>query len=286
MEDFLHNLDWVLPLRNGFLTPVFEFFTYLGYPDFFFFSLPILYWVWKKESANRVTLALLSSALLTYYFKNLFQDPRPTPYFMEGHEPDSFGLPSGHTQLSIVFWFSLALEIGKRWFWGIALFFACGIAFSRLYLGVHDVEDVIGGIVLGTVGLLLLRWLFTKPPVFQCSIIITLLGLVLLLWQHGTVSGKVIALGGFITGWLSGMLLENRYLNFERGRIWQKIISVGLGLVGVAGLLKILTLFFTAIRFPEPPAQYIGGLLIGLLITFLAPLFFRKIGLMRSNQPG
>ena len=49
-------------------------------------------------------------------------------------------------------------QFGSGWAWLVAGVVATGIIFSRLYLGAHDVEDVLGGALLGLATLLVFEW--------------------------------------------------------------------------------------------------------------------------------
>jgi membrane-associated phospholipid phosphatase len=59
------------------------------------------------------------------------------------------GFPSGHASIAIVFWGALALLFQKRWLNILSVTMMVLIPFSRIYLGVHFLADVIGGVVLG-----------------------------------------------------------------------------------------------------------------------------------------
>ncbi|HTJ56004.1 MAG TPA: phosphatase PAP2 family protein [Devosiaceae bacterium] len=77
--------------------------------------------------------------------------------------------PSGHTTTA----FSAAMVLGflaPRWFW-VGLVYACAIGTSRMVLGVHYPTDVLGGMVLGTLGAYAVRnwfadrrWGFERRP--------------------------------------------------------------------------------------------------------------------------
>ncbi|MEM1442930.1 MAG: phosphatase PAP2 family protein, partial [Verrucomicrobiota bacterium] len=124
----LHDMEWVVPLRHEAITPVFRVFTALGFTEFFFAALPILYWCWRKEEGNRIATVTLIAGMLTIFLKDFFQDPRPPAELaVEGTRPDSYGLPSGHTLMAIVFWGSLAFESKKRWLHVIAIIMIMGI---------------------------------------------------------------------------------------------------------------------------------------------------------------
>ena len=66
----------------------------------------------------------------------------------------AMAFPSGHAQLAVVTWGALAIFAGTRAAALAATVMIIGICFSRLYLGVHDIEDVAGGLT-GVLSLLL-----------------------------------------------------------------------------------------------------------------------------------
>jgi membrane-associated phospholipid phosphatase len=66
----------------------------------------------------------------------------------------SFGFPSGHASGAVAMWGGLAVIFRKRALAWLAPFLVALIVFTRLYLGVHFLADVLGGLLLG--GLILL----------------------------------------------------------------------------------------------------------------------------------
>lgn len=61
----------------------------------------------------------------------------------------SYGFPSGHVSGSIAMWGGLAVLFRSRWLAWLAPFLVSLIAFTRMYLGVHFLGDVLGGALLG-----------------------------------------------------------------------------------------------------------------------------------------
>ena len=291
MDDFLHDLDWVVPLRHPALTPVIEGFTELGHAPFFVVLLPLLYWTWRKPATHRLAVLLLLSGLLNMYLKDWFQDPRPKAFFMPGHGSDSFGLPSGHTQMAIVFWFALAEEIRKRWAWIAASILVVGITFSRLYLGVHDVEDILGGALLGvfTLGL---YWSLRsrlarlpRPRVFGALGLVILLGFLLAWPKPIALPDMAVVLYGFLVGWCAGVCLERDRLRFGRAsRIGRILLSIVIGFVAIALAAGVLLLTLKPLIDAGLLLDYFalaaGGIAVGFTSTFGAPWLLVRFGLM------
>lgn len=82
---------------------------------------------------------------------------RPRPFLLDPtlattlvELPDSFSCPSGHSSASFVGATVICLApLAHRWLKPIAVVGACYIAFSRLYLAVHNPTDVLLGALLG-----------------------------------------------------------------------------------------------------------------------------------------
>lgn len=122
----------------------------------------LLLYAGRRLAARTLVIAMAGEAMLQNGLKALFARPRPTSFF--GTDPGGYSFPSGHA-LS-VFCLCGALALLARW-WPMAplgrVAFAAagavvtlGIGWSRLYLGVHYLSDVVGGYVIGAAWLALL----------------------------------------------------------------------------------------------------------------------------------
>ena len=102
--------------------------------------------LWNEKKKEWIPVLLISLAfawLLSFVLKYSFLRPRPEGIIFEG-DPS---FPSMHSASAFAAIPILNREFPKiKWFW---ILFALLVAFSRLYLGVHYLSDVIFGIILG-----------------------------------------------------------------------------------------------------------------------------------------
>lgn len=108
----------------------------------------LLYWLVDKRLAFVLGVALLASWALNGFLKDLFGMARPPPELHIPSEVGGNGFPSGHTQGAATFWTSVGAEQGGAWVVAGAAMIVL-VALSRVYLGVHYVGDVLGGLAFG-----------------------------------------------------------------------------------------------------------------------------------------
>lgn len=138
--------DWAVTVMQGF--------SLLGNAGLCWIALTLGMLCRKKTRKCGVTMAvalLLGLLVGNLVLKNLVARPRPyvthadiQPLVTPG---DEYSFPSGHTLSSFAAAYSLRYfypQIGD-----FALVFAAIIGFSRLYLHVHYLSDVLGGAILG-----------------------------------------------------------------------------------------------------------------------------------------
>jgi len=168
--DFLlqTGVNWIVAIQSlgDWLEAPMKIFPFLGQEEFFFLILPLIYWSVDAGLGLKIAIILALSNNLQGIFKLLFADPRPywvsarvKAFVAEG----TFGLPSGHAQNAMALWGIMAAGIHKRWAWIVAFILAFLIGFSRIYLGVHFIHDVLAGWLIG--GLLLWAVLWLWDPV-------------------------------------------------------------------------------------------------------------------------
>ncbi len=103
-------------------------------------------------------LALLLVVLVVPVLKGAFGEDRPC--FSEPFQGDclsDYGLPSFHAASSTVF---VMAALGSVWFWPFAAFAAIASG-SRVYLNLHSLSQVAGGVALGIALYAFSAWLVT-----------------------------------------------------------------------------------------------------------------------------
>ena len=287
MESLLHDMDWVSGVRSDTLTPVFQLFTWLGYTMFFLIALPLGYWVWDKNRFTRLAILIFISALLNSFLKDLWQDPRPDRSLWLDQGPgESFGMPSGHAQIGIVMWFWLAYEMRNAWAYAAAAVIAAGIAFSRLYLGVHDVEDVLVGVLLGVSSLGLYWWFLTDrferlhalPTMVRLGILALALTLAFALWPDGV--GAAASIGGFLIVWMAGAAYDGTSIRYKPPVQWWRLLVASV--VGVSGMIYLSEALPALVAAVAPESVLLvtaQGAVLGLYVTVIAPRAFQMLKL-------
>jgi undecaprenyl-diphosphatase len=112
-------------------------------------------------------VAISGAIILNRLLKELFESVRPVVGHLNIAE-ESTGFPSGHAMVAIVTYsvlvFLLSMRESLRRFhsfgWFAAGFMVFLIGFSRLYLTVHYLSDVLGGLAAGIAWLSFCLWLY------------------------------------------------------------------------------------------------------------------------------
>lgn len=154
-------------VRNGFFDWLFPLITRLGNGGFLWIAIGVVLLFWKRTRKYGVLMlcCLAAGALLgEVILKNLVERLRPFHLVEEISlliaRPGSFSFPSGHSWSSFcgatVLW-KMDRRLGAA---GYVL--AVLIAFSRLYLYVHFLSDVLAGSLFGVATALLGNWLMER----------------------------------------------------------------------------------------------------------------------------
>ena len=169
--------------------------------------------------------------------------------------PESFSFPSGHAQVAVTIFGYLAIKARNPWLRLFWLSLIPLISFSRIYLGVHYPQDVIGGILIGviSVGLFCLFY----PPIKSwtdnqslallvvlslASAVIPLL-LCFITGQGANSAQPALLASGLLAGVNLGLILEKEFVGFSVEGTWEKrLLRLIVG-------LSVVVVLYGAVRF-------------------------------------
>jgi len=180
-------------------------------------------------------------------------DPTFEPVRSAVRQATGYAFPSGHTQNAAALLGALAAQLKLVSIKAILVSLAVLVAFSRMYLGVHFLSDVVVSLVIT----FLLVWFAVKFVahddsvnkkrelllsllIVLCAVVVIVIALVL--YFGGTVEPRQLSdstrAAGAAIGFAIGMYVERVYIRFSvkaKNIFWQ----VGKFVLGVAGTLAI-----------------------------------------------
>ena len=177
-EKEINALDTLAtPFLHGLASPALDRImngaTFLGsnlaIPPLFALAVVVMLVLHRTRDALFVAIACGGSLVLNETMKVFFARPRPQLPWAQVLPDYSF--PSGHTMNSLVFYVALAIVLwsvlGRRTglaSLAVAIALTLVIGVSRIYLGYHYLTDVVGGLLAGTVWLLIVAAAFRAGP--------------------------------------------------------------------------------------------------------------------------
>jgi len=269
---------------NEIAYAIFSVITYLGEVLPQIIIIAVLWFIYDKRFAKNLALAVLGSDYLNNFTKEIFQDPRPWTNDIANAE--GFGFPSGHAQIAVTTWGYIAYETRKNkilpWVFMIIIYL---VAISRIIVGVHDIQDVVGGLLIGIIFIVI--FIYLEPMVsktinkfnFSLKIIIAiavpiLLFILAILVFPATEEAYGMDCGAMM-GVSIGYLIESEKIQYDPRNIGikQKVINVIIGLV----LTLIVYVVLSLIPLEFIVWDFIRYFILAVILTTLAPWIFTKI---------
>jgi membrane-associated phospholipid phosphatase len=291
---------WVQSFRNPFLDALFLAATFLGEEEFYLIFLPFIYWCLDKKVGVGLAYIAIFSPYLNSVVKLTFRLPRPSdPRLVLLRTETSPSFPSNHAQSAVVNWGYLVTQFHHKVFSIVAVVLILLIAFSRIYVGVHFPQDIVGGLLMGLLVLVAYNWLvgtiekrrfdLPLPIKLTLSVVVPLA----LLFVHpfdvdGTYPAELAAttMGTFL-GMSVGFILERECIRFKVDGLWWKR-----GLRFILGMVLVV-IFYLGLKaaFPKGVSHAVAIALrvvryslVGFSVAFLAPWLFVATSLAERKE--
>ncbi|MEP6690249.1 MAG: phosphatase PAP2 family protein [Gemmatimonadaceae bacterium] len=140
---------------------LFEIVTLLGSPAVWALAVIVAVALWRRRDRTMLitwSAALMGGEIIQATLKATVRRQRPVfaATYLHGH---TWSFPSGHSMGSVLCYATLAWLLTTRWpraaehramAWSAAAMIIIAVATSRVYLGVHFISDVVGGVLAGT----------------------------------------------------------------------------------------------------------------------------------------
>ena len=291
---------------NSGVRAVFQVITDTGDEMFYIIIIAVFFIAYDKKFAKNLLFSLLITTYINNFLKDIFKDPRPPsnrdPTSETGYNAEGYGFPSGHSQSAISIYGYAAYHFkdeSKPFVIPIIVsIYIFLIALSRIILGVHDLQDIIGGLLFGIC--VLIPFIYIEPIVteklesssLQVKMLLALIVSVLLLvigtvifptsGQYPTTNpvpyadaGGYALVSGVILGFSIGYLLENEYVKYLPSELSnkQKIINLIVGLILVFVIYFVLGLVIRG----NIILRFIRYGLLAFSISLVLPIVFNKI---------
>lgn len=178
VEADIRIMNLVAALRSMAVVKIFLLFTYLGNWQFIISLGAIiaiaLVLLKEKRKLAFLIIGFVGGELLSVVFKLLMHRARPDIGFSLVSQ-SGYAFPSGHAAMSLIFYgmicYGFLKVFKKQWLklslviLAVTLIFF--ISFSRIYLGVHWVSDILAGWAIGIAFLILLITFFKHQERFK-----------------------------------------------------------------------------------------------------------------------
>ena len=289
------DILWAISnMRTEWLTSLMRIIQYLGETSVLLVVMCIIYWTINKDLAYRVGFSFFVSGIAVQLAKVVFMVPRPwvrdpsfKPVESAIETATGYSFPSGHTQSAMALFGTIALSVKKLWvrillFIGITL-----LGFSRMYMGVHYLSDVLTAYIFTFIIVLLVdrasstdrKEVDLRRALLLAAAALGATAYTCILHANGTVEVKyatdMCKMAGGAVGFAAAFFIERNYIDFSTGcdRLWQHILKVAAGLAVVLALKSGLKVVLGS----SPLGSFARYLLMILWAMLLYPLILKRL---------
>ena len=261
--------------------------------------IAIIYWCFDKKLGEFLFLSLFSGLFVNTFIKLTaciyrpwIMDARVEPLEEAIGPSTGYSFPSGHTTIATALFGGIAYKKNFSLALKTVLFICIAIiAFSRIYVGVHTVPDLIAAFILTLIILFFISRLYAlleeRPnldiAIASCGIVLCCILMFYamtksypmdvdaagrLLVDPAIASLDTFTLSGIITGFLVSWVGERRLINFSTdGTAESKILRLVSGVIIIGFLIRVIL----PIGGHDQIIRFISGFIILLFAVFIYP---------------
>jgi len=284
----INFVEMVQGFSNPFTNFFFSFISFLGEQYIIIAVLGFLYWVYDKKFGETVAITIAVSGVFNNIIKVIVGAKRPFleyPDRVENLRPGTStgnSFPSGHTQGFSTMLFSISFYVKK--FFIISAVLVVFMMFSRMFLGVHYLEDVLVGAFLGLGFAYLIGWYISKVYDDKKKLFRFYNYLMIGLAPFALIfkSDDLLKTYGMLVGLVMAITFEHSYVNFDTNiSLLKKVIRYFVGLVIMlvlqVGIKKLYSPFFSETSDMFMYLDFIRYLVIALVGFGFYPYLFKKL---------
>lgn len=230
---------------------------------------------WKKEAGQKLALIVVAVNMWLPMIKSIVLRPRPymgypdriKPLVLDVKAPAAdvaahgYSFPSMHSASIPALYFTLAMEVKKKWIWILAAVLTVLVGVSRAVAGMHYPTDILAGWILGfaTIGVfMLLDRYIQKEWVFHVILFVSALPG----FFYVRTNDFYTALGCLIGG-VAAYYFERRYVNYQDTR------RISAMILRMFGALLIYVVVNTLLKLPFDK-EFLAGATLGALMIRMA----------------
>ena len=270
--------------------------------------MALIYWCINKKYGELIILSCSFGYVINQLMKIAFciyrpwiLDSRITPYDKAIPGAYGYSFPSGHTARVTLNFGGAALCFKSKIFKIFCLLIILLVAFSRNFLGVHSLQDVVIGFLVSIIIILSLKYFLEKVDlknnklidIFFTVFMVVICFVVLYYMKFKNypmdyVAGKLLVdplkmqtgvfkASGLLIGCALGGFLERHYIDFEiTQNTYKRIIDGIIGFAIIYILIKFVSKYLI-IPFGTNRGFLISYIILGLFVTAIYPFFIKKI---------
>ena len=246
-------------IRTPFLDTTFGLITRLGEETILIVVFCIIFWCINKKMGYVIGVSFFLSSLVVQGMKIIFRVPRPwvydpafQPVSSAVREATGYAFPSGHTQNAAALLGALGIQLKSKAIRAILFTLAVLVAFSRMYLGVHYLSDVLVSLAVTFLIVFLAARFITEEVVcikrelavalFIAGVAVVVIIIAAALYHGSDIETHQLRDGtraaGAAIGFAIGMFVERVYIKFS---VKSKNIAIHAlkFVLGVAGTIVI-----------------------------------------------